>query len=193
MALAEVRVRVLDDIGAFAGSVSDEEDGALLQVFGKAVFVYYDRCGFGDLDIVWRSLDFARDDRGGTRDDGRSVGEYCRVDFHSAGVDHRDYEEGIPDLVGDDGQAAGGDVEGVVGSDNRIGGDVEGVVGGGNRGRVDVEGAVGGGNRGRVDVEGAVGDGLGYQGVEGADGKERLVRAEAEALGGGYAHAQAGV
>ena len=159
MALAEVRVRVLDDIGAFAGSVSDEEDGALLQVFGKAVFVYYYRGGFCDLDAV--------------------RGEYCRVHFHSAGVDHRDYEEGIPDLVGDDGQAAGGDVEGVVGSDNRIGGDVEGAVGGDNR--------VGG------DVEGAVGDGLSYQGVEGADGKERLVRAEAEALGGGYAHAQAGV
>ena len=186
MALAEVRVRVLDDIGAFAGSVSDEEDGALLQVFGKAVFVYYYRGGFCDLDIVWRSLDFARDDRrsarddrGSARDDRGSVGEHCGVHFHSAGVDHRDYEEGIPDLVGDDGQAAGGDVEGVVGSDNRIGGDVEGAVGSDNR--------IG------VDVEGAVGDGLSYQGVEGADGKERLVRAEAEALGGGYAHAQAGV
>ena len=143
MALAEVCVRVLDDIGAFAGSVSDEEDGALLQVFGKAVFVYYDRCGFCDLDAV--------------------RGEYCRVHFHSAGVNHRDYEEGIPDLVGDDGQAAGGGVEGVVGGDNRI----------------------------RVDVEGAVGDGLSYQSVEGADGKERLVRAEAEALGGGYTYAQA--
>ena len=33
MALAEVRVRVPDDIGAFAGSVSYEEDRALLQVF----------------------------------------------------------------------------------------------------------------------------------------------------------------
>ena len=75
MALAEMRVRVLYHIGAFAGSVSDEEHRALLQVFCKAVFVYYDWHGLGDLGAVG--------------------GEYCGVDFHPAGVDHRDYEEGM--------------------------------------------------------------------------------------------------
>ena len=49
------------------------------------------------------------------------------------------------------------------------------------------------GNAVGVDVEGALGDGLGHQGVKGADGQERLVRAEAEALGGGYSDTQASI
>ena len=78
---------MLYHVCAFAGSISDEEHRTLLQVFCKAVFVYYDRGGFSDLGAVW--------------------GEYCRVYLHSACVDHRDDEAEIPGQVGIDGQELG--------------------------------------------------------------------------------------
>ena len=72
---------MFDYIGAFAGSVTDEEAWALFQVFGEAGFVYdYWGC-FGDLGAVF---------------------EHGSVDFHAAGVDHRDYEAGFLGQVGDD-------------------------------------------------------------------------------------------
>ena len=83
-ALAEVSVRVLDDVCAFAGSVADEEAWPLLQVFGEAVLVDDGWGSFGDLFIGGRFLDFARNDRG---EDGG-------VDLHAAGVDHWDDEAG---------------------------------------------------------------------------------------------------
>ena len=71
VALAEVCVRVLDDVSAFAGAVADEEAWSLLQVFCEAVFVDDCRCSFSDLAIGGRSLDFARDDSAlVARDDG---------------------------------------------------------------------------------------------------------------------------
>ena len=71
LALAEAGVGVLDDVGAFAGSVTDEEAWALGQVFCEAVFVDDCRGGSGDLASVLKD--------GG-------------IDFHAAGVDHRDDE-----------------------------------------------------------------------------------------------------
>ena len=114
-------VRVSDDVGTFACSVADEEYRTLLQVFCEAVFVDDDRCRFGDLDVAQRSLGFARDDR-------RSAGEYCCVDFHSAGVYHRNDEAGIPDQVGDDIVCAGDDIGA---SGDAVAGCVVAVVGDG--------------------------------------------------------------
>ena len=71
LALAEAGVGVLDDVGAFAGSVTDEETWALGQVFCEAVFV--DDCRGGSGDLV-------------------SVLKNGSIDFHAAGVDHRDDE-----------------------------------------------------------------------------------------------------
>ena len=116
-------VRVSDDVGTFACSVADEEYRTLLQVFCEAVFVDDDRCRFGDLDVAQRSLGFARDDR-------RSAGEYCCVDFHSAGVYHRNDEAGIPDQVGDDIVCVGDDIV-CVGDDIVCAGDAVAVVGDG--------------------------------------------------------------
>ena len=108
-------VRVSDDVGTFACPVADEEYRTLLQVFCEAVFIDDDRCRFGDLDVAQRSLGFARDDR-------RSAGEYCCVDFHSAGVYHRNDEAGIPDQVGDDIVCVGDDI-GCAGDDIGASGD----------------------------------------------------------------------
>ena len=62
---------MLDDVGAFAGSVTDEEAWALCQVFCEAVFVDDCRGGSGDLASVLKN---------------------SGIDFHAAGVDHRDDE-----------------------------------------------------------------------------------------------------
>ena len=87
MALAEMCVRVFDDIGAFSGSVSDEQAWSPLQILCKAVFVDDRWCGFGDLaveDRTFASLRMTGEDRG--------------VYFHAAGVNHRNDEFGIPGL-----------------------------------------------------------------------------------------------
>ena len=55
-ALAEVGVRVLDDIGTFAGAVAYEQAWTLLEIFGEACFVDDGRSGFGDLSIGRRSF-----------------------------------------------------------------------------------------------------------------------------------------
>ena len=75
-------VGVLDYVGAFAGAVADEQAWALLQVFCEAGFVDDCRGGFGDLAVGRRSFAALR----------MTWREYCRVDFHAAGVDHRDDE-----------------------------------------------------------------------------------------------------
>ena len=116
MTLAEVGVRVLDHVCAFACTVADEEARALLEIFGEAGFV--DDCWgcFGDLEVGRRSfaalrmtivlrmtiglwMTIALRMTNGLRTTWR---EYCSVDFHAAGVDHWDDEAGIPDQVGDD-------------------------------------------------------------------------------------------
>ena len=51
-ALAEGRVRVLDDIGAFASAVAYEQAWSLLQILCKAVFVDDCRSGLGNLSTV---------------------------------------------------------------------------------------------------------------------------------------------
>ena len=103
---------MLDDVGAFAGAVSDEEAWALLEVFGEAGLVDDGGGGFGQLagEIPGRAGDDGSraGDDGGFKDGG--------VDFHAAGVDHRDDEAGIPDQVGDD-SAVVGDDGAVVGDD----------------------------------------------------------------------------
>ena len=66
---------MLDYVGAFAGSVSDEEDRAFVEEVGVAGLVDDCRSGFGDLGVA----------RGGV-----GALEGGGVDFHSAGVDHRD-------------------------------------------------------------------------------------------------------
>ena len=55
VALAEVGVRVLDHVCTFAGSVADEEDRTLLEVFCEAGFVNDGWGGFGQLDVGGRS------------------------------------------------------------------------------------------------------------------------------------------
>ena len=85
---------MLDDISAFAGSVSDEEAWAFLKIFGEAGLV---------------------DDHRGSLRNLLSVLENGCVDFHAAGVNHRDDVEGIPDQVGDDGRRLVGDDSQVVG------------------------------------------------------------------------------
>ena len=70
MALAEVSTGVLDHVGAFAGSVSDEEDRTLFKVFCVAGFIDDCRGCLGDLLAVF---------------------EYCCIYFHSSGIDHRYY------------------------------------------------------------------------------------------------------
>ena len=67
MTLAEMSIRMLDDICAFACTVPDEEDRTLLKIFCVAVFVDDCRGSFGDLLAVL---------------------EYGCIDFHAAGVDH---------------------------------------------------------------------------------------------------------
>ena len=110
---------MFDDIGTFAGAVSDEEAWTLLEIFGEAVFVDDGRGCFGDL--------FAGFEHGG-------------VDFHAAGVDHwDDVAGGSLDFARDDREVA------------------------------------------RDDREAARDDfaGLSDEGVEGADGNQRLAGAEA--------------
>ena len=86
---------MLDYVGAFAGSVSDEEDRAFVEEVGVAGLVDDCRSGFGDLGVA----------RGGFAVVRRGVGalEGGGVDFHSAGVDHRDDMGWIADQVGNDG------------------------------------------------------------------------------------------
>ena len=79
---------MLDYVGAFAGSVSDEEDRTFVEEVGVAGLVDDCRSGFGDLGVA----------RGGV-----GALEGGGVDFHSAGVDHRDDVGWIADQVGNDG------------------------------------------------------------------------------------------
>ncbi len=67
-ALEEAGVGVGDDVGAFAGAVSDEEGGAVGELGGEGGFVNYNRGGFRNL------LAFRGEDGG--------------VDFHAAGIHH---------------------------------------------------------------------------------------------------------
>lgn len=78
VALAEISVRMLYDVGAFTGAVSYEEDRALLQIFCEAVFVDYYRCGFCDLFHA------------GTAFSGSCTLPHCGIYLHPAGIDHRD-------------------------------------------------------------------------------------------------------
>ena len=116
-------VGVLDDVGAFAGAVADEQAWTLLQVFCEAGFVDDCRGGFGDLAVGRRSFAALRMTgvlrmtivlrmTGVLRMTRR---EYCSVDFHAAGVDHWDDEAGIPDQVGDDVCLVGDDGAGLIG------------------------------------------------------------------------------
>ena len=86
---------MLDYVGAFAGSVSDEEDRAFVEEVGVAGFVDDCRSGFGDLGIARGGFGVVR--RGVCALEGGGV------DFHSAGVDHRDDVGLIADQVGNDG------------------------------------------------------------------------------------------
>lgn len=78
IALAEAGVRMVDHSLAFAGSVADEKAWTLLQILCKTVFVDYDRCCFGELDVGGRSFASLR------------MTEYCGVHLHAAGIYHRD-------------------------------------------------------------------------------------------------------
>ena len=155
LALAEAGVGVLDDVGAFAGSVTDEEAWALGQVVCEAVFV--DDCRGGSGDLV-------------------SVLKNGSIDFHAAGVDHRDDEAvgGSLDFARDDIMFARDDI--MSARDDR------------GRTRDD---------RGRTrDDRGTFSEDifrLGYKGVEGADGEKGFAASEAEAFGGGDSYAEAGV
>ena len=55
-ALAEACIRMLDDIGTFAGAVAYEQAWTLLEVFCEACFVDDRRGGLGDLSIGRRSF-----------------------------------------------------------------------------------------------------------------------------------------
>ena len=86
---------MLDYVGAFAGSVSDEEDRAFVEEVGVAGLVDDCRSGFGDLGVA----------RGAFATGLWGVGalEGGGVDFHSAGVDHRDDVGWIAGQAGNDG------------------------------------------------------------------------------------------
>ena len=66
-----MRIRVQDDFAAFLGGVSNEQYRTFFKQVRKAVRIYYFCFGVCHLFPV------------------RS--EYRRVDFHSPGIDHRDY------------------------------------------------------------------------------------------------------
>ena len=89
MTLTEVCIGMLYHIGAFASSVSYEQTRPLGQIFRETAFVYDDGSGFFDLYAVGC--------------------EHGCIDFHAAGVYHRDYEVGIPGQAGDDGPGTGDD------------------------------------------------------------------------------------
>ena len=90
VALEEAGVRMLQEIGTFAGTVTDEEAWALLQIFCEAVLIDDHRGGFGDLPYV-----IAGTSRG------RGYLKDSSIDFHAAGVYHRDNETGADRAVGD--------------------------------------------------------------------------------------------
>ena len=86
---------MLDYVGAFAGSVSDEEDRAFVEEVGVACLVDDCRSGFGDLGVARGGFAVVRR--------GFAALEGGGVDFHSAGVDHRDDMGWVADQVGNDG------------------------------------------------------------------------------------------
>ena len=90
VALEEAGVRVLQEIGTFAGTVTDKEAWALLQIFCEAVLIDDHRGCFGDLPYV-----IARTSRG------RGNLKDSSIDFHATCVDHRDDESGADRAVGD--------------------------------------------------------------------------------------------
>ena len=89
-ALAEVCVRVFDDICAFAGAVAYEQARALLEIFGEAVFVDDGRGCLGDLARGLPRRSAPRNDVLGSARIGR--GKHGSVYFHAAGIDHWDDE-----------------------------------------------------------------------------------------------------
>ena len=101
---------MLDYVGAFAGSVSDEEDRAFVEEVGVAGLVDDCRGGFGDLSVVRGAFALVRRGAFATRLWGGSAAllgvaalEGGGVDFHSAGVDHRDDVGWIAGQAGNDG------------------------------------------------------------------------------------------
>ena len=93
---------MLDYVGAFAGSVSDEEDRAFVEEVGVAGLVDDCRSGFGDLGVARGAFATGLWGDSAARW-GVGALEGGGVDFHSAGVDHRDDMGWIADQVGNDG------------------------------------------------------------------------------------------